>query len=111
MSSKTGQEKPFKKEPGWKDIPDGGKVLKPGSAFEYKTGTWRTFMPVLDKEKCNNCLTCWIYCPDAAVILTEGKMTGFDLDHCKGCGICAQVCPAKPKAIAMARETEFQNKG
>ena len=96
-----------KKEPGWKEIPDGGKILKPGNAVEYKTGTWRTFRPIWAQEKCNQCLICWVYCPDATVLLTEGKMSGFDLDHCKGCGICAQVCPAKPKAITMARETEF----
>jgi ferredoxin len=25
------------------------------------------------------------------------KMVGFELDHCKGCGICAAVCPANAK--------------
>ena len=36
----------------------------------------------------------------------EGKMTGFNLDYCKGCGICANICPAKKKAIKMITEGE-----
>jgi pyruvate ferredoxin oxidoreductase delta subunit len=32
-------------------------------------------------------------------------MAGIDLEHCKGCGVCAEVCP--PKCIAMHPEGEF----
>jgi pyruvate ferredoxin oxidoreductase delta subunit len=45
-------------------------------------------------------------CPDSAVFAEDGKMMGFDLDHCKGCGICAVECPDKVKAIKMVEEAE-----
>jgi pyruvate ferredoxin oxidoreductase delta subunit len=32
----------------------------------------------------------------------KGIMVSFDYDHCKGCGICASICPAK--AIDMIPE-------
>jgi len=40
------------------------------------------------------------------VIVKDGKMTGFDYDYCKGCGICAFECPGKKgnKAIVMEEE-------
>ncbi len=90
--------------PGWKQIPIGGVIEQAGKAFEYKTGDWRTFKPVVDLEKCRDCLFCWIYCPDLSVELAEGKMKGFDYDHCKGCGICASVCPSG--CIEMVKEKE-----
>ncbi len=90
---------------GWREIPIGGVVTEPGTAREYNTGSWRTIRPVLDKEKCVSCLTCWICCPDCSVITKDGKMVGFDYDHCKGCGICAEECPPKVKAITMVDET------
>jgi len=36
-------------------------------------------------------------CPDVAVsfVAGEGKYL-IDYDHCKGCGICAVECPARP---------------
>jgi len=91
----------------WKEVPRGGLILKPGSAAEYETGTWRTFRPIHHEDKCIQCLRCWIYCPDAAVIVKDGKVVGFDYVHCKGCGICARECPAEPVAITMSPESDF----
>ena len=43
---------------------------------------------------CNLCLQCVSFCPDASIQLDEYKTTVMvDLDHCKGCGICAYECP------------------
>jgi pyruvate ferredoxin oxidoreductase delta subunit len=48
------------------------------------------------------CQLCWVYCPDACVTRSVGP--AIDLTYCKGCGICAAVCPAK--AIEMQPEHE-----
>ena len=91
-------------EHGYKDIPIGGLILEAGNAERYKTGGWRTERPQVDKGKCTNCLQCWLLCPDCCIYLEEGAMAGYDYDHCKGCGICARVCPVK--AIKMILETD-----
>lgn len=91
-------------EAGWREIPEGGLIVEAGNAVEYITGAWRSQRPVLDPEKCTHCLFCWIHCPDCSILVEGEKMKGFDLDHCKGCGICAQVCPVE--AITMIQETE-----
>lgn len=89
---------------GWKDLPIGGKILRGGSAHEYQTGDWRNVRPIHSKEKCINCMICWLYCPDAAIIVQDGKVEGIDIEHCKGCGICAAECPKKVHAIEMVDE-------
>ncbi|MCL2786096.1 MAG: 4Fe-4S binding protein [Methanomassiliicoccaceae archaeon] len=61
--------------------------------MKFETGDWRTEMPVLDRKQCIDCMNCWMYCPDDCVLVKNGKMEGFRLTHCKGCGICARVCP------------------
>lgn len=65
------------------------------------TGTWRTFRPVLDAEKCNLCLLCWVYCPDGT-IKRLGEKLEIDYSFCKGCGICAKEC--KKNCITMVEE-------
>ena len=57
------------------------------------TGAWRTNTPVLDQEKCRQCLLCVPYCPDRSLPVEQGNLAGIDYEHCKGCGICAEVCP------------------
>jgi pyruvate ferredoxin oxidoreductase delta subunit len=91
---------------GWKELPIGA-ILEAGTAKKYKTGDWRSNRPVWNEDKCINCLRCWIYCPDSAIMLKDGKVAGIDLEHCKGCGICSEECPVKPiKAITMVSEKD-----
>lgn len=92
---------------GWKNIPEGGLITEAGNSEEYYTGSWRTFRPLVDKNKCTNCMICWIMCPDSSILVEGEKMEGFDYDHCKGCGICAEVCPFK--CIIRVREDDFEN--
>lgn len=94
------------KPKGWKDIPIGGVIVEAGNSDTYETGSWRTYKPLHDKEKCINCLRCWVFCPDSAILVEDGKITGIDYKHCKGCGICARECPDKVKAIEMVQEGE-----
>ncbi len=86
---------------GWRDIPEGGLILDAGNAVTYKTGSWKTYTPVWYEDKCVQCLNCWIMCPDDAILTEDGKMGGIDLELCKGCTICAVVCPPKSNAIEM----------
>ncbi|MGB9709935.1 MAG: 4Fe-4S binding protein [Thermodesulfovibrio sp.] len=93
---------------GWKSIPPGMVILEPGSALKFKTGSWRAFKPRWIEENCIQCLLCWLYCPDNAVKVKDGKRMDFDYDYCKGCGICARECPGKKgnKAIVMEEEVK-----
>jgi NADPH-dependent glutamate synthase beta subunit-like oxidoreductase len=53
---------------------------------------------------CFECDNCYGVCPDNAVIkLGPGKRFQFNLDYCKGCGICAAECPCG--AIEMVPES------
>jgi len=69
-----------------------------------KTGEWRSLTPVIHHNKCipskqkkPSCFLCWLYCPEAVIKKTIPIQ--INLEYCKGCGICMQVCPAK--AITM----------
>ena len=71
------------------------------------TGEWRNLRPVIDRQKCTPsqlnkpaCFQCWLYCPEA--IISKTTLVQVNLEYCKGCGICAQVCPTQ--AINMVSE-------
>jgi len=73
-------------------------LSRPVEGSAGRTGSWRVFVPVVDRERCNGCGICLLFCPDAVI----GRDLSIDLAYCKGCGICANECPKK--AIAMIRE-------
>ena len=73
-------------------------MSRPKEGAAGKTGTWRTYKPVVDRELCNECGLCRMYCPDGVIDVE----LNIDLEYCKGCGICAKECPKN--AITMERE-------
>lgn len=82
-------------------------------------------LPCWNKENCIQCNMCALACPHAVIrpfVLTKEEVKKFNLDgkvlnvpgkddlyfymaiskeDCTGCGVCAEVCPAKEKAILM----------
>lgn len=77
----------------WQDLTEGLMIFESGSSKDFNTGEWRTQTPVLDTEKCTQCLRCVPYCPDSSIPVEGDKRLDFDLNHCKGCGICVAACP------------------
>ena len=74
----------------------GAVITEPGNAVRNLTGSWRTFRPVIDDQKCIKCGICEWYCPDRTIrVVGSGKdrKTVIDYGHCKGCMICAEMCP------------------
>lgn len=92
----------------WRKHPRGAIIRDAGSAKQFKTGGWRSARPIWDKEKCSQCLLCFLFCPDSAIKTRNEKIASFDYDFCKGCGICAHECPRD--AISMVDEAEARKK-
>ena len=84
-------------------------ISRPSAGEAGRTGEWRSKRPVVTAEKCLaakagkvTCQICWAHCPEASI--SKGAGPVIDLTYCKGCGICAEVCPAD--AIEMRDEAE-----
>ena len=74
------------------------------NSFTASVADWRINKPIFNKDYCIDCQFCWVYCPDISIISRDKKMVGIDFDHCKGCGICVEVCPTNPKSLLMFPE-------
>jgi pyruvate ferredoxin oxidoreductase delta subunit len=83
--------------------PEDRDIAQTSSVNKY-VGDWRVKKPVWNENLCIDCQNCWIYCPDTSIISRNKQMVGIDYDHCKGCGICSEVCPTNPKSIVMFDE-------
>ena len=62
---------------------------------------WRTVRPKIDLDMGIGCLKGYLHCPDGVIFKKDNKVD-IDYSFCKGCGICAEICPKK--AILMIKE-------
>lgn len=68
--------------------------LEPGKALENKTGSWRVEVkPKFLQKNCTACRRCWLICPEGCIEGKEKNTYHPDYNYCKGCGLCAEVCP------------------
>jgi NADPH-dependent glutamate synthase beta subunit-like oxidoreductase len=99
---------------------DAPKTVRPQLDIARRRATFEEVVGGLDESNalfearrclsCGNCFACdncYGVCPDNAVIKLEpggAYQYEFDLDYCKGCGICVEECPCgaiemEPEAI------------
>ncbi|MBI4972320.1 MAG: 4Fe-4S binding protein [Candidatus Omnitrophica bacterium] len=74
----------------------GPLIVKPGKSRNNKTGSWRVgSRPKFLQTNCIDCKMCKLICPEDC-IMGSGKNTYYSDDNfCKGCGLCAYICPKK----------------
>ena len=96
---------------------DAPKTVRPLLDIARRKSTFDEVVQGLDESNalfearrclsCGNCFecdNCYGVCPDNAVTkLGPGKRYEFNLDYCKGCGVCVAECPCG--AIRMEPET------
>jgi len=74
------------------------------NSYTASVADWRIIKPIYNRDICIDCQFCWVFCPDTSIISRDKIMIGIDFDHCKGCGICVEVCPTNPKSLLMFDE-------
>ena len=58
-----------------------------------------SFIPTVDKEKCNGCEDCLEACTAQVFEMQNGKAFPFNAGECQGCESCIEVC--REQAIAV----------
>jgi pyruvate-ferredoxin/flavodoxin oxidoreductase len=104
------------------------------STTKYEKRDIAQMLPCWDKERCIQCNQCALSCPHAVIrpfVLTKEEVSKYNLEgkvapykgkddlffymaisdkDCTGCGVCAEVCPSKEKAILMKEALSAERK-
>lgn len=65
--------------------------LEPLISYSRNVADWRVYKPIVDSDSCIGCKRCWVFCPETAIKMVDGKAI-VSYEYCKGCGICAEEC-------------------
>jgi 2-oxoacid:acceptor oxidoreductase delta subunit (pyruvate/2-ketoisovalerate family) len=97
-------------EPSKRQRESKGLIKKRIKGFGEVTSSFTKGIALEEAERCfscgtcNECETCYVFCPDASIIKTQEVFSHqVDYDFCKGCGICFSECPRG--AISLKEET------
>lgn len=81
-----------------------GVVVQPGTTRDQKKTGWRIYRPRFKQVDCIGCRECELDCPDGAVYREDKRRFQADLDACKGCGICAGMCPVDDIEMVLEKD-------
>jgi pyruvate ferredoxin oxidoreductase gamma subunit len=101
---------------GYENAPIGGVLPAPGSSRQKDLSASREgYVPLYDREKCTDCGTCDVVCPDMCFAWADGKdkkgrpaqvLVGIDYRYCKGCLRCVEACPADAIERVLERDVD-----
>lgn len=74
---------------------EGGIAELPSAAATNSPASWKPWFPVIDYQRCTNCMQCLSFCLfDVYGVSTVGKIQVQNQSNCKtDCPACSRVCP------------------
>lgn len=97
---------------GYRTQPIGGTILNPGNTILKDLSSARHgYYPLYHRDRCIDCGLCDMTCPDYVFVFKMGVdkrgkpnpvMQGPNLQYCKGCLRCVEICPVS--ALTAERE-------
>ncbi len=100
--------KELERDWGYANSPLGGVNPIFGSTVSNDLSASREgYIPVFKLESCIHCGLCDTTCPDFVFQFDQGKNTGPDYHHCKGCLRCTEVCPTDALTVGLEREHDI----
>jgi heterodisulfide reductase subunit A len=75
-------------------------AARAGALLADRTQTSSPIVAGVDSNGCVACLACVRTCPYGAPFINKERKSEINAALCKGCGVCAAVCPAKAIQLA-----------
>jgi len=98
---------------GYANAPIGGAIVNPGNTVHKDLSASRQgIFPLYHRDRCIDCGLCTMTCPDFVFVwekgvdkkgLTAMVLKGPNLQYCKGCLKCVDICPVEALTMECER--------